>query len=509
MATLTRAAARAVIERTRQDPAWFSRRVLGEDLWDTQQAIARAVFAHPQVAVKACHSSGKTRLAANVALAFFHGYATESRIITTAPTWTQVERLLWAEIALLHGRLPAQMRTRLNKTELEGGPGWYALGLSTDDATRFQGHHAQHVLVIFDEAPGVRPAIYEGLRGIQASGDVHVLLIGNPTESSGPFYDPFTAHRERWRTFTIDAFATPNLRRFFPADVDPSVLSDEEAIAPLLRAEKDDPDSLQRNPRPYLTSPTWVLDQWYEAGPQSPVWLARVRGRFPDAGPNQLISLTWLEQSRQQGKQEDDGSEVSVGIDVAGPGEDETVAYVRQRERVLAMGAWQTPDPRGAVKAFLGPYLGRLHRINVDSIGIGYGFYLDLRDWVSEWEKQHGPNPGSPFCVQPVNVGEAPRDSERFLNKRAELWWGMRDRLREGGCCGLTDERTIAQVASIQYAQTPRGQVQIESKQAATTRGVKSPDRADALLLAYAEGAVPGIAEYYRRMAETARAEGR
>jgi len=70
-------------------------------------------------------------------------------------------------------------------------------------------------------------------------------------------------------------------------------------------------------------------------------------------------------------------------------------------------------------------------------------------------------------------------NSERFANKKAEYYWGLRERFRAGEIGGLADETTISQLATIRYEQTPQGQIAIESKEEARKRGVKSPDRAE------------------------------
>jgi hypothetical protein len=135
-------------------------------------------------------------------------------VVTTAPTWLQVEKVIWGEIksavlrSVLCGKLKFPVPTQ---TELRLGPQNYAIGLSTDDSSRFQGFHSGHVLIVLDEAPGVRAEVYESVEGIRAGGQVHVLALGNPTLSGGPFYDAFTTTRATWKTFTINAFDTPNL----------------------------------------------------------------------------------------------------------------------------------------------------------------------------------------------------------------------------------------------------------------------------------------------------------
>jgi hypothetical protein len=77
---------------------------------------------------------------------------------------------------------------------------------------------------------------------------------------------------------------------------------------------------------------------------------------------------------------------------------------------------------------------------------------------------------------------------------------------QNGEVSGLDDEVSIAQLASIRYEINPRGQVQIESKEEARKRGVKSPDRAEALMLAFADR-TPGILRYYQERAEAERAK--
>lgn len=91
------------------------------------------------------------------------------------------------------------------------------------------------------------------------------------------------------------------------------------------------------------------------------------------------------------------------------------------------------------------------------------------------------------FPAVAVNVGERPRDNEKFANLKAELYWGLRLRAEAGDMSGLLDDKTIGQLAGIRYKHNARGQIQIESKEDARKRGVKSPDRAESVMLAFAE----------------------
>lgn len=79
-----------------------------------------------------------------------------------------------------------------------------------------------------------------------------------------------------------------------------------------------------------------------------------------------------------------------------------------------------------------------------------------------------------------------------------QLYWSLRERFKMATVSGLDDEVSITQLASIPYEINPHGQVQIESKEEARKRGVKSPDRAE---VAFA-GRTPEILRYYQERAE-------
>jgi hypothetical protein len=464
-----------------RDPARFARTFLGHDLWPTQVEILRALACSPRVAVKACHSSSKTRTAAEAVLWWITRYA-DGIALTTAPTFVQVKQVLWGEI-----RRAAQgarvSYPRPNLTELRFAPNNYALGLSTNQGVRFQGFHSGHLLVVIDEAVGVDGEIWEAIEGARAGGEVRVLALANPTLPAGPFYAAFTRDRAGWATFTIDAFATPNL-----------------AGVTLERLLAMDDDELAQAIRPYLVTRRWVREKYYEWGERSPMWQARVRARFPHQSQSSLIALAHLERARARAaalasdpQAAGAGAPLYAGVDVAGPGEDETVAVVRDRRgEIVEMRASASADARGEVAAVLSKYKARLKEVNVDAVGIGYNFALHLQDLG--------------YPVNFVNVGLPARDAEKFANLKAELYWGLRMRFEGDEVRALDDETALSQLASLTYKHNPRGQIAIESKEQARKRGLRSPDRAEALMLAFA-GLTPPIFALYERMLEKERAE--
>jgi phage terminase large subunit len=450
------------------DPVKVAEFVLGHDHWDTPGEILRAVFQpRSRVAVKACHASSKTFSAADAVLvALLLG----GDVITTAPTWTQVEQVLWGAVhrAIAGGRIPRAEWGSVNRTEIRLATGEFAIGLSTDLSVRFQGYHAREnsfLLVIFDEAPGVRPGHLRGVEGISAGGDVRLLLLGNPVIASGPFFDIFATDMPRWLRFTIDAFDTPNLRGL---DLPGLLASDESESGRVsdVRIWSHAVGSVIAT-----TSGESIIH----------LWQSRVRGQFPLQSDDALLSLAWLEAAARRPAAYDPEQPVQAGVDVAGPGEDETVLCVRQGDAILELKSWAQADPRGAVIAALNEWRDRgLEAVNVDVAGIGHYFERALGD------------AGLP--VSRINVGEAPtgdnkrtteQAKEKFANLRAQVFWSFREWAAEGMLSGLTDQTTLAQLAGIRYEHDNRGKVAIEKKADARKRGVKSPDRAEAVVLAF------------------------
>jgi hypothetical protein len=233
-----------------------------------------------------------------------------------------------------------------------------------------------------------------------------------------------------------------------------------------------------------------VYDQyfawWHGSDSSSPNWLSRVLARFPDQAQNALINMIWLERAKQAALQNPIGNTSTgplvAGVDVGG-GQSETVAYVceckHDRRKIIAMGAWRHEDTRGQVVNFLNEYRSRLSTVRVDAIGIGHNFGLNLRS--------------DRFPVELINVG-MPCESkpqwgendpaQRFVNLKACFYQALADAFEQNQIQGLTDEATIGQLAGLLTEFDSRGRMKIESKEDARQRGIPSPDRAEALMLA-------------------------
>ncbi|MGB3552601.1 MAG: hypothetical protein WA993_18110, partial [Candidatus Binatus sp.] len=74
--------------------------------------------------------------------------------------------------------------------------------------------------------------------------------------------------------------------------------------------------------------------------------------------------------------------------------------------------------------------------------------------------------------------------ARRFVNLKACFYQTLADAIERDLVDGLMDEETIGQLSGILYELDSQGRMKIEAKEKARARGVPSPDRAEALMLA-------------------------
>lgn len=458
-------------------PVAFVRQDLKTNLWSKQAEILRAIKKSKRVAVRSCNGSGKTFVAATAVIWWLLAHAdTSAMVVTTAPTQHQVRDLLWREIRSLYFRNAALIGGEIGRTTLELGPRHYATGLSTDSPERFQGFHETNILFVVDEASGVREEVFEAIEGSMTSRRVRLLLIGNPTSLSGTFYKAFHQRRTQYKTIHISAFDTPNvsagrtsvLGRIYPP---PNPLPKEGG-----------PDSsIKRITVPGIVTPDWIDDAAQTWGTNSAQYQVRVLGEFPTQANDTLIPLTQIEQAigDQSGSAPDHqvvdlAAPVEIGVDVARFGTDRTVICVRQGSHVIAINQHQkldTMQTTGLVVKAINDYNPK--SVRIDEIGIGAGVLDRLHEL--------GHNQ-----VEGINVGNKATDPEHFFNLRSELYDNLRARFEERTIVIPNDEDLIGQLASLRVEYTSRGQLKVEAKETMRRRSLPSPDKADALMLAFA-----------------------
>ena len=158
-------------ERYAQDPVGFVTEGLGEQIWSKQREILESVRDHRRTAVPAGHSVGKSHLAARMVAWWVacHPPGT-ARVVTTATTYRQVKNILWPQIrsVVVKHSLPGEVLL----TEWKIGQETVADGFSPSDHNEaaVQGIHAEHLLIVVDEAGGISNTIGNALEALMTGG---------------------------------------------------------------------------------------------------------------------------------------------------------------------------------------------------------------------------------------------------------------------------------------------------------------------------------------------------
>ncbi len=439
------------------NPVGFICEVLHGEPWSRQEEIAETVRVSPLVVVRSANAVGKDWIAARLALWWV--YARRGLALVTGPTERQVREVVMGEVARafqaghdLPGEL-YQMALRLGGREQAG-----ILAFTSTEASRLTGFHAPRVLAVLTEAQGVEDFAWEGLLACATGADDRVLAVGNPVSPSGRFY---SASRSRsWKPIRISAEEHPNLRN-------------------------------GKEPIPGGPSHEFVERIAHEFGEGSGVYRARVLGDFPDEGEEGLIRRSCLEVAvetyeRREFRLETTEAVPIVAVDPARYGPDYTVLAVRRGpvlQEIVAWGQTSTMETVGRLREELlrvGVSPGGSGYVIVDEVGLGAGLLDRLREV------------GYRYQAYPFNGGRRAQDQSRFLNARAESYWHLRQALEAGGIALPRDEQLFDELVATKWRPTSDGRVQIESKDDLKARLGRSPDRADAVAMAYYRFAAGG-----------------
>lgn len=472
------------------NPVGFVERGLGETTWSLQREVMQSVVEHKRTSVPACHAPGKTHLAARVAAYWIavHPVGT-ARVITTATTFRQVKALLWPHIRSLH-KLHELVGTT-SATEWRAGDQYLAEGVKPpDDAEAgISGYHAPHLLIIIDEAGGIKKTYGQSIEALMTGVDTRLLVLGNPPVSGDSTWFETISASPLYNTIPIPYDATPN----FTGEETGNCKSCPPEVEPHKIAQ-------------HLIDVDWVENLAAEFGKDSAWFRARAGAEFVHDSANKTLPMDWLNEAQQRAKDpgedepdDEQADPIKLGCDIAADGGDEfaiakldgwTASIVH-----TSKGAANANAPLVAAK--IAEHIATAEaeharrgiphvrvQVKIDAIGIGWGVAGILQQWEAENKfRAH---------IVPVNVAKKARQDKKFANQRAEMWWNMRALIEPGNPAGGLlrldiDNKELAQLNTPMHGADSTNRITIEKKADMKKRGKHSPDRAEALLLALYE----------------------
>ena len=431
------------------DPVSFVRHVLHvePDPWQAEFLNTLASGTR-RVSIRSGHGVGKTA-AASWSMIWFLLTRYPVKIVCTSPTSAQLMDGLFAEVKLWLKELPEILNNLLehksDRIFLKASPteAFLAARFSrAENPESLQGVHSQNVYLLVDEASGVPEQVFEAGYGSMTAENAITVLLGNPTRTSGFFYDTHHKMADQWWRRKVSCMDSPRV------------------------------------------SEKYIEEMKQRYSPESTEFRIRVLGEFPESDDNTVIPLHLVEGAMERDVPVDEDAPLIVGVDVARFGDNYSVLCKRRGRVVTGFRKWKGLDLMQLTGAIMAEFEAaggrdRPEEILVDLVGVGGG----LVDRLNEL--------GLP--VRGVNSSEAPSMGATYLNLRAELWWKMKEWL-ESRETSLPDEADlVSELVSPRYEFTSTGRMKLEGKDQMRRRGLASPDMADALAMTFAHDAVVGL----------------
>lgn len=401
---------------------------------------------------------GKTALLSQLYLwhIMTHRYSQSNLLGVTGDA---IDQRVWAEIARWFYACKARQYFRRYKggkiqhvyhAEWEGAYQLWSAGR----LEALHGSHAPYLGYFIDEGCGLPNEVLETIESGLMDEHVFMAVITNPTRlrSRVRQYFPEGTLAHLWRTWQIDVRTT---ERYNPARV--QEILDE--------AGGDEDDARVR---------------------------VNVCGLFPLVDAEQFITDAMVEAARErytsnpsrlpEGEPEGDFNHhepIIIGVDVAAMGANRTVFLVRQGARILTIRSYAKKEPNESADLLMDLMTEYRHwhpEAYIDVIGYGRAVYADC--------KKYG------FTVHEVNSGlpAIGPHADRFLNRRMELWDFTKEWLRHEAMLNPKYTTLAKQLTgpSAFVSESDRyRRLQLESKEDMQSRGVVSPDEADALVYSF------------------------
>lgn len=288
-----------------------------------------------------------------------------------------------------------------------------------------------HVCQIVDEASYLPDNLYQSLTGNITHENNRWLMISNPTKITGPFYNTFKS--PSWTCYNVSCLES-------------SFVSKEYC------------DSIRE-----------------EYGEDSDVYLSKVLGQFPKHSFESFVPLEWLQICNKARIDEKVWKKYPkvLGIDVALSGEDYSVICVRQGPKIHKFIKLQIPDSNDLEAEIVRIFnTEKADLIVIDANGLGQ----PIRDHL---KKLIDPNK----IISVLGQSAKSVNTLRWANKRNELYFNMRDKIREEIEIPFNEDLQT-ELLNIETFIDIKNRPCIESKTRMKSRGLPSPDHSDALALA-------------------------
>ena len=308
---------------------------------------------------------------------------------------------------------------------------------------------------------GVPQTLYTAADAISTGTEDRVLAVGNPDDPDTEFGNIFLRAKDGlWNLITVSAYDTPN----FTGEFVPEIVSRG------------------------LIQPEWVEQRKAEWGEDSSRFKAKILAEFPDQSDDAFFKQSVIDRAYDTEITGELDVPGCFGIDVASSGNDYSVVAINRGGKIRILDSWNHGDISTSIDRIYDLSVRNgIKELRIDAVGYGEAVVQQM----TKDERFAG------YTIISVKGSYSPRDKAAHLNARAEQYDNLRKLMLQGKVdLDRTNTKVNDQLLAIKGFLTPRGQIQIESKEDMRARGVKSPDELDSIVYAAADFAYllnPGL----------------
>lgn len=412
----------------------------GAELYDWQCEALDAFGREWPTALLTCNGAGKTAVVAARAVDwFFHAYP-RGKLVATSGSFNQLQNQLWPSIRQ-HLPRSARVTGGSSPCTIVTSAGGKGIGFSTKDPGKAEGFHPtisrdiDPVFILVDECKTVPDEIFQAFDRCTRRFLLYISSSGPP---SGRFYDCMTRLASDYYTLRVDWTQCPHIS-----------------------AEK-----VERDRRFY--------------GEDSPLFRSMHLAEFTSLDGRVVISPEALERAFEIQEEADASGERVAFCDYAAGGDENTLAW-RWGNVTRLHAFWRDQNTTQARREFRQHFDQiQLHPGQVfgDADGIGN---VIIKDFAEEG-----------FRVNEFHGGIPAKDSANYANLISECWIEACRDIERGkihlGPRSKFDPGLFEQLTTRRLEWDAKGRLRIEQKDTMRSRGIKSPDRADAYIGAIACG---------------------
>lgn len=437
---------------------WFQPFEKGKQItwqqWVVLLAVERGLLGGKRfISVGSGRGIGKSSVMALILLWFLSNYE-NSQISCTAPTADQMYDVLWKEVSLWHQRMPENFKDNIevqsSYIRIKANPtAWFARAATArkENPETLSGIHGENTMLMADEASAIPDEIFTAAEGALTNKNTFFIMFSNYTRLNGYFHRTQTNEYDEWQTLSFSAEDSPIVDR-----------------ASVERQKRRGEDSNEYR--------VMVLGK-------PPKRDEEIKGFVPLLQKSDL-RLTMMDEMVRP---------ILLGIDPSGEGRNKSAFVIRDAFRAKPVGVYRDMSAQKMAQHTV--QLMEQFKISPENVMVdGFGVGMEL---LNEFSKLRIP-------IQGVLVGNPAEDPVRFINKKAEMYWRMREWILKGAELVGTLKQW-EQILSIRYG-SEGSKVKIMGKKAMLDAKLESPDMIEGLMLTFLHEYASEIDEFKEKEVE-------